>query len=319
MSEIRPWPFVALVLIATACGPGPELEPAPALAQSPQASVAYNGSNLNGSNLNGSNLNGPTLASTLAAVRFAGATLPSGELDSVWLDGSMLRGARGGQSFSGTSFVDAEFDGVRGDDTVAKVKIRSISAPPAGSDVWRYDVVFRQDDGSWAPICAGTGVPLAVAVNGRWVYRTGAPGAGGKVADPTAFTFGCPNAAIQKCVNMGYRPWANRLGVGLDVHHQACVRMVRADYCGDGVSHTTDGRTINVYDALGIQVDDRSWLMEAEWDPTGARCVSAINRSLLGVLCSDSLVDLGCGASYRFATGTLLMTETPAGPLDGLL
>lgn len=319
MPESRPWSFAALLLLAAACGPGPESEPEPALAQSRHATVASNGSNLNGSNLNGSNLNGPTLSSTLAAVRFAGATLTSGALDSAWLDGSQLRGARGGQTFSGMSFVDAELDGVRGDDTPVRVKIRSISAPPYGSDVWRYDVVFRQDDGTWAPICAGTGVPLSVAVRGRWEYRTGVAGAGGKVADPTVFTFGCPNAAIQKCVNMGYRPWATRWGVSLDAHHQACVRMVRADYCGDGISHTTDGRTINVYDALGIQVDDHYWIAEAEWDPTGARCVSALNRSLLGVLCSETLLGLGCGASYHFSTGTLLMTETPDGPLGGIL
>ena len=30
--------------------------------------------------------------------------------------------------------------------------------------------------------------------------------------------------------------------------HEACVRMVRADYCGDGRSHTVDGMAIDVWD-----------------------------------------------------------------------
>ena len=29
-------------------------------------------------------------------------------------------------------------------------------------------------------------------------------------------------------------------------HHQACVRMVRADYCGDGRSWTVNGRRVNL-------------------------------------------------------------------------
>ena len=55
-------------------------------------------------------------------------------------------------------------------------------------------------------------------------------------------------------------------------YHQACTRMLRADYCGDGTPHTVDGTLINIYDGIGIQRDTDDWAFEAEWTTTGARC-----------------------------------------------
>ncbi len=42
-------------------------------------------------------------------------------------------------------------------------------------------------------------------------------------------------------------------GRSLQDYHQVCVRMVHADYCGDGTSHTHDGTLINFYDRLGVR------------------------------------------------------------------
>jgi len=277
-----------------------------------------NGSNLNGSNLNGSNLNGSELANLLAWVRFSGARLGPVELNGAALEGSQLVAYRGGQRLSGTQLLDARFEGRSGDAAEVPLKITGVIPPAWDGDVWRYRFAYQGVDHLWFPVC--TEERSAVAVAGRWDYRYGTPGAGGKVADPAVFTLGCPGAAVDKCVGMGYRPWARTSsGLSLDRHHQACVRMIRADYCGDGISQTTEGRLINVHDAVGIQHDDYDWILEAEWDPAGARCVSAINRSLLGVLCSDRLLDLTCGASWSFSAGALLISETPWGPLEGLL
>lgn len=314
-------PLLALTVLLAACGATETFETelgATRSASSTTNGSNLNGSNLNGSNLNGSNLNGSELDNMLAFVRFAGATLGSVALDSVALEGSQLVGARGGQRFFGGQLVEAELWGQSGGGLQVPIKITQVVAPAWGSDVWRYRFSYRGADGLWYPVCVDDAA--AVAVNGRWDYNYGAVGAGGKIADPAVFTIGCPNAAIDKCVRMGYRPWAHTAaGFSLDTHHQACVRMVRADYCGNGISQTTDGRTINVYDDLGIQQDTEAWLAEAEWDAAGARCVNALNRSLLGILCSDALLDLGCGATWRFDYKTLLITETPTGPLGGLL
>ena len=90
------------------------------------------------------------------------------------------------------------------------------------------------------------------------------------------FAFTCTSGAEGKCVLMGYRPWEIRDDVPMRDLHRACVRMVRADYGGDGVSTTRDGTLIDVFDRFGIQTPDRSVNMEFEaaWSPHGAVCVA---------------------------------------------
>jgi hypothetical protein len=34
------------------------------------------------------------------------------------------------------------------------------------------------------------------------------------------------------------------------------VRLVRADYCGDGIGHTRNGTPIDLFDRIGIQPDE---------------------------------------------------------------
>ena len=55
----------------------------------------------------------------------------------------------------------------------------------------------------------------------------------------------------------------------------ACVRMLRADYAGNGQSMTKDGTPIAIWDNFGIQ--DRGWgagfSFEAGWNSDGAVCV----------------------------------------------
>ena len=61
-------------------------------------------------------------------------------------------------------------------------------------------------------------------------------------------------------------------------YHHACVRMIRADYGGDGVSHTRERTTIDPFDRLGIQSPEpdphsRKLEFEAAWGPEFAVCV----------------------------------------------
>jgi len=53
---------------------------------------------------------------------------------------------------------------------------------------------------------------------------------------------------IAKCYRWGYRPWVTGYG-DLATMHWTCTRLARADYCGDGVPHTRNGTTINVWTA----------------------------------------------------------------------
>jgi hypothetical protein len=59
---------------------------------------------------------------------------------------------------------------------------------------------------------------------------------------------------------------------------QSCTRMVTADYCGDGTSHTMTGRPIEVYDNYNPMVNDEgpdadTMIFESEWTPDGANSV----------------------------------------------
>ncbi len=281
---------------------------------------APNGRNLNGRNLNGRNLNGSNLGQVLVSVDFAGVRA-AGSVDdpmsSVWLQGSVFHGYNAGVEVSGTEFLGARFVGNLGDGQKLDLRVDGIQpATGASGDVWAYRVSFLDTvDGVWKPACpAADGSALnAIPVVGRWNYQQGVAGGGARIDDPTVFTFACEDAAIGKCVRFGYRPWATTAaGHSLADLHQACTRMVRADYCGDGTSHTQDGNWVNLYDAAGVQQDTEAWLLEAEWNAEGALCHTSSTRASEPVSCPNRPQVSGCGQTGHFRTGTLLKSEVPA-------
>jgi hypothetical protein len=165
----------------------------------------------------------------------------------------------------------------------------------------------------------------AVPFKGKWSVNSaytdnpgGIAGEGGDRADVgststrnTHFTFACRDSSMTKCAErLGYKPWktittyvpdtdpdyppaAIPISLGgdptnqyLNDYHQACVRMLRADYCGDGVAHTITGTQVDVFDCAkgqdasgtgctGVQNSSTSWGLEAEWGADGAKCVSS--------------------------------------------
>ena len=110
----------------------------------------------------------------------------------------------------------------------------------------------------------------------RWRTRPArAPHATIGPAEQGAFEITCTGGAQGKCVSFGYAPWGAPEGTpGFDLYN-ACVRMVRADYAGDGKGTTRDGQPIDLYDRFGIQRPDNDPGMELEagWGRDGAVCV----------------------------------------------
>jgi hypothetical protein len=95
------------------------------------------------------------------------------------------------------------------------------------------------------------------------------------------YTLTCTSGAQGKCVLWGYPYWQNaKDGTSLLPTYRACLRMARADYCGDDTAHTRNGTTIDMYDPLGIQTSDSPadadppFRFEAGWSPDGAVCVA---------------------------------------------
>ncbi|HEU4412462.1 MAG TPA: ADYC domain-containing protein [Polyangiaceae bacterium] len=236
-------------------------------------------------------------------------------MNGVSMNGSQLVGVTAdGATLSGSQLVGAKFTGQFSDGGTTPLRI---DGARASGDVWFYQVSYPAASGH-QPLCGvdATGAAReAIALAGRWDYRQGVAGGGSHIDEPSTFTFACRAATLAKCVELGYKPWASAGGVSLKNHHQACTRMLRADYCGDGTSYTVNGTPINLYDNVGVQADTESWAIEAEWTPAGARFVASATDTRLHLTqstapsCYTQRVSTGVGALAHFSTGTLLMSE----------
>jgi hypothetical protein len=270
---------------------------------------SLNGESLNGESLNGESLNGPNPGVFTTWVSLTNVKLNGRTLDSTTLEASVFTGRSDGDTFTGTEMIGATFWAKRGDNRWVQLRIGSVRQPVAPRTAWFYFVDYLEEDGQWYPTCkTATDVVPAVPVNGTWDHHWGVPGGGAHVDDPGRFTFGCEKlGAIAKCVDNGYEPWAP----SLKPYHKACVRLLRADYCGNGRSYTTNGRLLNLYDSIGVQQDTNGWGFEAEWDEHGARCLTEHRRATVDVPCYDPQLEPACGELGHFGAGTLLMNELP--------
>ncbi len=140
-------------------------------------------------------------------------------------------------------------------------------------ETYLYTVFYLDPtDSQWKNLCKpdAQNVAKAISLSGSW-DNTGA-----YVESEGLVTFSCTNGVLAKCVRFGYKPWKNVEGQSLRDYHQACTRMLRADYCGNGKGHTQEGTPVDVYDALGIQkpTADDGMVFEAAWRPDGATCIN---------------------------------------------
>ncbi len=220
-------------------------------------SVFMNGIRVNGIRVNGIRVNG---------IRVNGASL----------FGSVFSGTRedNGQLLIGQDFDNSMMEAVGADSSVEDVRVVS-SRTDALSGI-RFYRVEHFSNGNWRNICDTNSE--TIPVRGRWDNHSG-----DHDSDNSVFTFACRGAALAKCAEWGYKRWGTEWEHyegedrerALSYFHQACTRMVRGDYCGNGVPHTRNGTAIDVWDALGIQemTEGSGMLFEAEWTPSGASCV----------------------------------------------
>ena len=274
--------------------------------------ATLNGWSLNGWSLNGVSFNGWSLN---------GWSLNGWSLNGVTLEGSQFTGTQTilgvQEQLVGKDLIGAQIT-LTGAAGVFVLTIDDISIDqnnPTG-DVYLYDVSVHDVLANvTGPLCTVDGAPaLAIPLNNYWD-----PVTGDRDDDASIVTFACRGGALAKCVDWGYLPWESALRcdgndcdeVQLDDLHQACTRMVRADYCGDGTPHTLNGTPIDIFDGLSPQIQvastvgHASWGIEAEWGPDGAVCIGEDLRlnmfTELGLPvdqpgCLEALEDIpGCG------------------------
>ena len=145
-------------------------------------------------------------------------------------------------------------------------------ATAPGGEVLLYDFHVSTPAGE-EPLCAPApdGKRLGLAIAGR------STPSGFLAPDPTSFELVCAAGPQGKCVRMGYGPWRQVPdGRSMRDWYNACVRLLRGEYCGDGQPYTRDGTWIDLYDSLGVQKSDQDPTLsfEAGWNQDGAVCVA---------------------------------------------
>jgi len=152
------------------------------------------------------------------------------------------------------------------EDKSQKLRVSNVSKDPKGLKL--YDWQYLNSNNNWTDLCQANrnGSSASYLVPGVWddkaQYKNG----------PGTSTIACLSGAIGKCISFGYVPWQTFKGKSLNDYHQACVRMVRADYWGSGTSHTQEGTKIFFTDNLGIHRGNppKGMRFEASWSPEGA-------------------------------------------------
>ncbi|SEU33204.1 ADYC domain-containing protein [Stigmatella erecta] len=229
--------------------------------------------------------------------------LDGGRLVAVSTSGPGIPGGRG--------VVGTVLQGKAGDGKPVEVAI--CGAEPSAEDpgmVWYRIETWNALAQEWENPCVALDRvpdPRALAIQGVW------DASGARQDVPGQLTFACENGALTKCIRWGYKPWEHREGQSLAALHQACTRMARADYCGNGRSHTRQDTAIDMYDRLGVLArtteSSADWdvaraSFEAAWAPDGATCLARTRdgRALETVLqecpgrfSADAVLDLGEG------------------------
>ncbi|MEO8705186.1 MAG: ADYC domain-containing protein [Kofleriaceae bacterium] len=222
---------------------------------------APNGVSLNGVSLNGVSLNGVTLTGlTLDSVSLTGVTHSGVTMTGMTVVNSQMSGWKFAIFKIGSGLVGSLFTGKLSNAATLTLRldgVRALAAP--NTDVWSYTFSYQTSAG-WTSLC---GVNDAIVSPGIWNPTTTK-----HQSDSNKFTVSCRGSTFSKCIELGYK--SDSL---LDTYHQACIRALRADYCGDGKANTVNGTEINIFDKLGKQADTLAWTLESNWTPDGAICI----------------------------------------------
>ncbi len=232
----------------------------------------------------------------------------------------------------GDQFVNTMGTATLSDGTATYTYIGGRIAPSAAepNTSLYYVWTWAQDanaNWTWLPACEDNygNVAPAMPLQGAWDGTTASRSSN----DPNKITWACSTGALGKCAatgldnTLGYAPWENNwyyttdstgnwVSVTGQKIHQTCTRMIRADYCGDGVSHTETGTAIDVTDELYYYSSrlaaDTYKHNEALWTEKGAFWLSC---SRLG---APDMVNFSCSNGHQIMKDkiTSCMTTLPS-------
>ncbi len=239
--------------------------------------LMMNGLMMNGLMMNGLMMNGTTVAGVDVTSALGPDGQPVTSISAGGQDGELTVTTAGG-AFTGAAVVGTQLqyhDATNDYDYRFTIDAAQLHEGYEQGAVYQYTINLELDEGQgWGSKVSAcydsAGEPVdALLLPGSWDGSTGA-----KVSSDAAdVTIACRKAAIAKCFELDYRlhdeseSWM----------HAACIRMLRADYQGDGTGYTVNGTRIYLGDTAGYneQESHPGWLVkEAVWGPDGAICVN---------------------------------------------
>jgi hypothetical protein len=151
-----------------------------------------------------------------------------------------------------------------------RVQLRGASAAAPDHRTWTgYRTEIEREDGTHLVNTCIDPDDVAFPIQGYWRPD------GTYDRDPATFSLACTRRDVAICLGEGFPddlpasdPRAKLL--------EACTRMMRADYCGDGGSYTRGGTYVRIFDDRGLasHVDRPPFAFEAAWDENGAACIA---------------------------------------------
>jgi len=260
LTRQRPLLFIHALMLFLGCGGPPE--PEPALSQMRQEVLIENGQQHNTPLLTGlfdelawfDATSGELSGSALSNVRVRRSST-GGELSADTAAASNLRGA---------DLKNATFAATTAQGRVVRLRLDDVATVEGGGT--DYLVSVQLAGTTWTPLCP----------DGPTLVLPGYFMAGGQyISHSQRMMLACRHSAVYKCARrLKYYPDTNETD---SQYHQACVRMIRGDYCGNGTPHTANGTVIDAFDRAGRnpseQLSSGSMTLEAFWTTGGAYCI----------------------------------------------
>lgn len=252
----------------------------------PRWKCGFNSAEINGRAIRELNLDG---ASNSAGMRIVGFVPPPGRLGSWSLDvaGDALIARSGGTTLRGAQLVGAQI----------LVRDPSLSGLPVPVIIAGYEEIPSWAAGApdvatyalvYADVNALLGVKNVCVGDITDALTSAATVLGGETYDlatktvkpsPRWLTIACAGSAAAKMRLMNYGPQSNFDGTGAPAsvaQRQATLKMITADYCGTGQSHTQNGTRLYWENASGTVVSGGApGQVEAVWTQAGALCLGA--------------------------------------------
>jgi hypothetical protein len=211
----------------------------------------------------------------MSLILFEGTALAD-KIQSVNVAGTQFEVALdNGQILDSVALIGAELDVALPDGSSRHVRISDVTPDidDPDHDVFLHRMLVLDTTARWSELCEpdAKGTNWSFPLSGQWNSE-------GERVSEKGLTLTCASDALGKCVRFGYKPWKTVGSIALANYHAACIKAVRADYCGNRAT-TRNGQLIDIYDTIGIQRRDRSRSsddlpFEAAFSTAGALCVA---------------------------------------------